>query len=130
MAKCPEEGCSNFLADTADSDAPWFKASDILAKNNASYDVTIPKNIASGYYLPRHENLALHGASSEGGAQFYPVCVQLEVTGGGDMEPSGLSFPDAYNSTDAGILFNVYLGDESSAAYVPPGGDVYPGLND
>ncbi|SJL03886.1 uncharacterized protein ARMOST_07243 [Armillaria ostoyae] len=56
---------------------------------------------------------------SDGGAQFYLVCVQLEVTGGGDMEPS-----------DAGIFFNVYLGDESNAAYVPPVGDVYSGLND
>lgn len=47
-------------------------ASDTLAKNNYTYDVTIPKNIKSGSYLLRHENLALHGGASLGGAQFYP----------------------------------------------------------
>jgi len=30
--------------------------------------------------LLRHENLALHGASNIGGAQFYPVCIQLTGT--------------------------------------------------
>ncbi|KAG7444907.1 uncharacterized protein BT62DRAFT_933311 [Guyanagaster necrorhizus] len=56
MAKWPDGGCSKLFADTTDSDAPWFKiqqsafdlatstwASDILAKNNASYDVTMLK---------------------------------------------------------------------------------------
>ncbi|KAK7053044.1 hypothetical protein VNI00_004365 [Paramarasmius palmivorus] len=92
MAKCPTSDCSTWKGDTG---SPWFKiqqdvykngewASDTLAKNNASYTVNIPKNIAPGAYvrvdgpinalvqLLRHENLALHGASNIGGAQFYP----------------------------------------------------------
>ncbi|KAK0194632.1 glycoside hydrolase [Armillaria mellea] len=137
MAKCDTDNCSTFKGDTG---SPWFKiqqsvfknggwASDTLAKNNYTYDVTIPKNIESGSYLLRHENLALHGGASLGGAQFYPVCIQLTVSGGGSLAPSGLSFPGTYTATDPGILFNVYLGDASNEAYVPPGGDIYPGLN-
>ena len=105
---------------------------------------------------------ALHGASNVGGAQFYPVCVQLTVTGGGSLAPSGLSFPGAYSAStlivsdrtqltqidqaeDPGIHFNPYQGDaanevssvragksrsrtDTKQAYIPPGGDVYPGL--
>jgi len=136
MAKCVGS-CSSFKGDTG---SPWFKiqqesysngvwASDALANNNHSYTVQIPKNIAPGDYLLRHEILALHAGSNLNGAQFYPVCVQLTVTGVGSLSPSGLSFPGSYKNTDPGILFNVYLGDASNKAYVPPGGSVYPGLN-
>ncbi|KAF8153286.1 glycoside hydrolase family 61 protein [Crassisporium funariophilum] len=137
MAKCPTSDCSTFKGDTG---SPWFKiqqdvyvngvwASDTLAKSNFTYNVKIPSKIAPGNYLLRHENLALHAASSVGGAQFYPVCIQLTVTGGGSLNPSGLSFPGTYKATDPGILFNAYLGDAADKAYVPPGGGVYPGLN-
>ncbi|KAF9531121.1 endoglucanase-4 [Crepidotus variabilis] len=136
MAKCPSSGCSSWKADTG---SPWFKiqqsvytngewASDTLAKGGFKYDVHIPKNIAPGDYILRHENLALHGASNIGGAQFYPVCIQLTVTGGGSLSPSGLSFPGAYSATDPGIHFNPYQGDAANKAYVPPGGPVYSGL--
>ncbi|TFK31263.1 glycoside hydrolase family 61 protein [Crucibulum laeve] len=137
MAKCPTSNCSTFKGDTG---SPWFKiqqdvyangvwASDTLANNNHSYTVNIPSKISPGSYLLRHENLALHGASNVGGAQFYPVCVQLTVTGGGSLNPSGLSFPGTYKATDPGILFNVYQGDAANKAYVAPGGPVYTGLN-
>lgn len=88
LAKCPSSGCSSWKADTG---SPWFKiqqsvyangewASDTLAKSNFTYAVRIPANIVPGKYLLRHENLALHGASNIGGAQFYPVCIQLNGT--------------------------------------------------
>ncbi|KAL0946013.1 hypothetical protein HGRIS_012290 [Hohenbuehelia grisea] len=135
LAKCPGE-CSSWKGD---SGTPWFKiqqdvyansewASDTLAKNNATYVVKIPKNIAPGNYLLRHENLALHGGANLGGAQFYPVCVQLTITGGGSLNPSGLGFPGAYKATDPGIHFNPYQGEAANKAYIPPGGAVYPGL--
>ncbi|KAF9531120.1 endoglucanase-4 [Crepidotus variabilis] len=132
LAKCPSTGCSTWKADTG---SPWFKiqqsvyangewASDTLAKNGAKYDIHIPKNIAAGDYLLRHENLALHGASNLGGAQFYPVCIQLTITGGGSLKPSGLSFPGTYVATDPGIHFNPYMGEAANQAYVPPGGNI------
>ncbi|PFH51151.1 lytic polysaccharide monooxygenase [Amanita thiersii Skay4041] len=136
MARCPTSDCSTFKGDTG---SPWFKiqqdsysngvwASDVLVNNNYSYTVHISRNIASGAYLLRHENLALHAGSNLGGAQFYSICVQLTVTGGGSLNPSGLSFPGVYKPTDPGILFNVYQGDAANRAYVPPGGPVYSGL--
>jgi len=135
MAKCPGS-CAQFKGNTG---SPWFKisqetytngewASDKLAKNNATWTVTIPRNIASGEYLLRHENLALHGAANQGGAQFYPVCAQITVTGGGSLNPSGVAFPGAYTATDKGILFSPYSGDAANKAYVAPGGPVYSGL--
>jgi len=42
------------------------------------------------------------------GAQFYPNCVQLEVTGDGAVElPKGVSFPGAYKFSDPGIHHDV-----------------------
>lgn len=135
MAKCPVAGCSSWKGD---SGSPWFKIaqktydgewpSDKLAKNGFTHNVRIPANIAPGDYILRHEQLALHGASNSMGAQFYPVCIQLTVTGGGSLNPSGLSFPGTYKQNDKGILFNPYQGDAANRAYVPPGGPVYSGL--
>ncbi|KAG8778765.1 Esterase/lipase/thioesterase [Serendipita sp. 397] len=98
--------------------------SDLVA-NNFTAAVTIPSKLAAGNYLLRHENLALHGATSLNGAQFYPVCIHLTVTGGGSVSPSGLAFPGAYKQNDPGILFNPYQGDAANQAYVAPGGAVY-----
>lgn len=50
------------------------------------------------FQLLRHELLALHGGQSLNGAQFYPVCVQLTVTGSGTKTPSGLGFPGLVSS--------------------------------
>ena len=52
------------------------------------------------------EIIALHLAQSIGGAEFYPACIQLNVTGSGNAVPKSsdlLSFPGAYSATDPGI---------------------------
>ena len=104
--------------------AVWFKvqeqgregttnvwASTPLLKAGAVVKYTIPKCIASGYYLVRHEVLALHAAYAYPGAQFYPGCHQLKVSGGGSTKPTGLvGFPGAYKPTDAGITYDAYKG--------------------
>ncbi|CAL1703189.1 unnamed protein product [Somion occarium] len=61
-----------------------------------------------------HEILALHGATNIGGAQLYPVCVQLTVTGSGTKTSSGLAFPGAYSATDPDIHFSPYQGDAAN----------------
>lgn len=104
--------------------AVWFKVqeagregtSDVwgdtpLMKAGGSVKYTIPKCIASGYYLVRHEIIALHAAYEYPGAQFYPGCHQLKVSGGGSTTPSGLvGFPGAYKGADAGITYDAYKG--------------------
>ena len=65
-------------------------------------------------YLIRAEMIALHEGdvsytvNPRRGAQFYPDCVQIEVTGDGDVElPEGVSFPGAYSHEDPGVVHNV-----------------------
>lgn len=41
--------------------------------------------------------LALHGAGSYPGAQFYMECAQINITGGGSANPTTVSFPGAYS---------------------------------
>ncbi|RDL34556.1 uncharacterized protein BP5553_07684 [Venustampulla echinocandica] len=69
----------------------------------------IPAAVPSGEYLVRVEHTALHSASSAGGAQFYISCGQINVTGGGNGNPTGLvAFPGAYKATDPGLMINIY----------------------
>ncbi|PPQ71917.1 hypothetical protein CVT24_008058 [Panaeolus cyanescens] len=129
MAKCPN-GCANFKGD---SGSPWFKidhwgwdktasppwGSDRLAAQGASWTVTIPKSISNGEYL------LITG--TVGGAQFYPHCVQVKITGGGSANPSGVALPGAYSPTEPGILTQLwwYSASNSSASYTIPGGPVW-----
>jgi hypothetical protein len=90
------------------------------------WNVTIPTNIASGKYVLRHEIIALHSAGSQDGAQNYPQCINLEVTGGaGTADPTGTPSEALYHDTDPGILINIY---ESIATYTIPGPALSTGL--
>jgi len=115
----------------------WFKISE------AGYDVStttwatttliadlgiqqipIPACLANGQYLLRAELIALHGASSQGGAQFYMECAQINVSGGsGSASPATVSLPGAYSATDPGILINIY--QTPQPAYTIPGPAVF-----
>ncbi|KAF4918300.1 Endoglucanase-7 [Colletotrichum viniferum] len=79
-----------------------------LIKNNNTWTSTIPSDLAAGNYVLRHEIIAMHGAGSENGAQNYPQCVNVEITGSGTSNPEGTLGTALYKSTDAGILFNPY----------------------
>lgn len=117
LAKCPDTDCT-----TADPTAlDWFKIdhaglnadgtwiSDTIIANNNTHSVTIPSDIAPGPYLMRHELLALHAAENVGGAQFYPMCANLQITGSGSAVPSDtVKFPGGYSPTDPGILLSIY----------------------
>ena len=82
LAKCPGS-CANFKGDSGNvwvkidqiaydtsKVTPW--GSDLLAKQGATWTVTIPPTIIPGEYLLRHEILGLHVAGTRMGAQFYP----------------------------------------------------------
>jgi cellulase len=77
------------------------------SKGNA-WTVTIPENLAPGNYVLRHEILALHSAGQANGAQFYPQCINLEVTGSGSATPDGVAGTSLYTAEDPGVLFNLY----------------------
>lgn len=85
--------------------------------------IPIPSCIASGQYLLRAEIIALHAASSSGGAQFYMECAQINVTGGtGAKSPATVSLPGAYSASDPGILINIY---QTLSSYTIPGPSVF-----
>ncbi|KAF9522111.1 glycosyl hydrolase family 61-domain-containing protein [Crepidotus variabilis] len=130
MASCGSTTCDKFDA----TQAKWFKINQVGRKDgqvewqqqdlfNGGVDtVSIPKNIAPGNYLIRHEIIALHLATSKGKAEFYPACVQLNVGGSGTGKPTAselVSIPGAYSDDDPGIYDpDIY---NTAAPYVFPG---------
>lgn len=87
---------------------------DRLIANQGVQTVTIPSCIAPGQYLLRGELIALHGANSNKGAQFYMECAQINVVGGSASKtPSTVSLPGAYKQNDPGVLVNIYSGLKS-----------------
>ena len=102
------------------STSTW--GTDRLIAAGGLQNVTIPKCLAPGQYLLRGEVLALHAASTEGGAQFYMECAQITVTaasGASVKTPSTVSLPGAYNATDPSILIDIYY--PAVTSYTPPG---------
>ncbi|KAJ7622124.1 glycoside hydrolase, partial [Roridomyces roridus] len=129
LASCGSGSCTDFDA----SEAKWFKISEqgqdasgawAQAKldDGSPASFTLPSNLKAGNYLLRHEIIALHTAQSLGGAEFYPDCAQITVTGDGTGAPTPselVSLPGAYKASDAGILLDVY--NMGGKAYQFPG---------
>ncbi|RSL56218.1 hypothetical protein CEP54_008944 [Fusarium duplospermum] len=90
------------------SGSPGEYAADELIKNGNGWMVQVPENIKPGFYVLRHEIIALHSGGQENGAQNYPQCFNLEVTGSGTEEPAGTLGTELYKADDEGILFNIY----------------------
>ncbi|KAI2641246.1 glycoside hydrolase family 61 protein [Xylaria nigripes] len=134
MAACPSTGCNDYMPG---SDTVWFKIAEegrdgtsntwgdspLMTAGNPGVQYTIPSCLAPGYYLVRHEIIALHSAYAYPGAQFYPGCHQLEVTGSGTTKPSSglVSFPGAYKGSDPGITYDAY----QAQPYTIPGPAVF-----
>lgn len=122
-------------------------AVDKLIANKGKKDFTIPSDLKAGKYMSkfvlsgtggcrlssltrnntvRQEIIALHEADATfdqnpaRGAQFYPACVQFDISGDGTAVPSeNFAFNGGYSYSDPGIHFNLYGG--STAAYTIPG---------
>ncbi|TLD19050.1 hypothetical protein PspLS_10005 [Pyricularia sp. CBS 133598] len=125
LADCGAAGCDNVDA----SSLNFFKiseaglvngvwAADQLIKDGNKATVTVPRNLAAGNYVLRHEIIALHEGNREGGAQMYPQCVNIQVTGGGSDKPTGVKATALYKAADPGILFNLY---NNPTSYPIPG---------
>ncbi|KAL4778652.1 glycosyl hydrolase family 61-domain-containing protein [Aspergillus varians] len=108
------------------SEVPGTWGDDELIENNSTWLVQIPEGIAPGNYVLRHEIIALHGAGTEGGAQNYPQCFNLEVTGSGSDQPAGTLGTKLYTLDEPGILENIY---SSIATYTVPGPTLYSGAS-
>jgi cellulase len=111
------------IADEGYSNGQW--AVDKLRANHGKIDVALP-NLVAGKYLLRQEIIALHEADADvavnpaRGAQFYPSCVQLEVTGSGTVVPNQNFDINSLESTDPGLFFNLYTNYNSYKIPGPP----------
>ncbi|KAK7046443.1 glycosyl hydrolase family 61-domain-containing protein, partial [Favolaschia claudopus] len=126
----------------------WFKIYEISAKTDGGNTITfpaenitqvnfpIPAQVPSGQYLIRIEHIALHVASTFGGAQLYIACAQVEVGGTGTPGPL-VAFPGAYTGNVcranfsafhllilASTLINIYWPIPTS--YIQPGPAIWP----
>ncbi|KAK3984588.1 glycosyl hydrolase family 61-domain-containing protein [Cladorrhinum sp. PSN332] len=108
------------------SQAPGKWASDQLIDNNNSWMIQIPSNIAPGNYVLRHEIIALHSGGDLNGAQNYPQCFNIQVTGSGTAKPAGVKGTALYTPTDEGIRFNIY---RSLSSYPIPGPQLIAGAS-
>ena len=101
------------------------RPANVLIENNSTWLAQIPAILASGNYVLRHEIIALHSAGNVNGAQSYPKCFNLAVTGSGSVQPSGVPGTALYRSTDAGVLYDLY---GTTQSYVVPGPTQYTGF--
>ncbi|GAA5937452.1 hypothetical protein JCM10213_007239 [Rhodosporidiobolus nylandii] len=111
-----------------EADKQW--AVDKLLANAGRNTVTIPSTLAPGDYLVRFDLLALHSATSPGGAQFYPNCAQVTVTGSGSQElPAGVEIPGFFTEVTPGIVWDIYYSStyDVTGDYVAPGTGVWDG---
>ncbi|KZP29470.1 lytic polysaccharide monooxygenase [Athelia psychrophila] len=107
------------VAESGKTAAGLWASTDILSADDSIYTFTIPAKLKPGQYIVRHEIIALQSAYIYPGAQFYPSCIQLKVTGSGTAFPTSfVSFPGAYTATTPGIAYDVYL---NTSAYPIPG---------
>ncbi|KAL2129226.1 hypothetical protein VTI74DRAFT_8072 [Chaetomium olivicolor] len=102
-----------------------------LIANKGKQDFVVPANLAAGRYLIRQEIIAHHesdqayNVNPSRGAQFYPSCVQVEMTGSGSAVPDqNFNFNTGYTYSDPGIVFNLYTTD---IHYKIPGPQVWTG---
>ncbi|WYZ42323.1 hypothetical protein EsH8_VI_000022 [Colletotrichum jinshuiense] len=97
-----------------------------------SGNVTIPASLKAGKYLIRqeviahHESDATYDVNPARGAQFYPACLQFEITGtGSDVPPQNFDFNTGYTYADPGIHYNLYSADATT--YQIPGPELWTG---
>ncbi|KAJ0120780.1 glycosyl hydrolase family 61 [Diaporthe amygdali] len=99
-------------------------ASQTLIDQGGKWTTTVPKSLAPGNYVFRHEIIALHGAGSLNGAQNYPQCFNIKITGSGTANPTGTLGTALYKNTDPGIYFNPYT---TITSYAMPGPTLWTG---
>lgn len=104
-------------------------AVDNLITNKGKKDFTLPSSLKAGQYLVRQEVIGLHEADASyttgRGAQFYPSCVQMKVTGSGSAIPDeDFDINTGYTANDPGILFNLY---GTFTSYDIPGPELWDG---
>jgi len=103
-------------------------ANEVLVADNYKDTFQLPSDIKPGTYVLRTELLALHFASTQG-PQFYPHCINIEISGSGTASPPGVKFPGAYKKGEPSIVFKLFNGNQQTdwTKYTIPGPPKYNG---
>lgn len=127
-----DNSAPTFLNETGGPPGYW--ATDVLIASNNSWLIEIPPGLTPGPYVLRHEIIALHYAARPDGAQNYPQCFNLWVTGNdtshsavtadGVGDGQGTKPTLFYKSSDPGISINI---SKSMTTYQIPGPTVVSG---
>lgn len=112
FSACDGKGKGWFKIDQTGLTAPPISGTNWgtnIVYTKLAYTSTIPKSLAPGNYLIRHELLALHQANAP---QFYPECAQLKVTGTGTASPAAsflTTIPGYATANDPGVMVSCFL---------------------
>ncbi|KAJ6256503.1 Endoglucanase-4 [Drechslerella dactyloides] len=118
----------------------WFKideagvmngkwASEIFVAQGNRWTIQLPKNIKSGQYIMRHDVVNLEDNPRPDGAQFYPHCTNLEISGGtAQSNPRSLPLNKILVANDPSLKVLANPGAPVPQTYVVPGGRVDPSL--
>ena len=81
-----------------------------LIPNDGHLSVTIPEDLAGGYYLVRPELLALHQADkTPADPQFYVGCAQIFLNSSGSASPTDtVSIPGYVDMNTPAMTFNIW----------------------
>ncbi|KAH7080017.1 glycoside hydrolase [Paraphoma chrysanthemicola] len=113
-----------------------FWAADALRDDDSSWNIKIPDGLKAGEYVLRHEIIALHlahlavgdGTYSPIGAEFYPQCVNLQVTGDGTKTiTGGVDARTLYTGAEPGLAYQILHETNEHGDYVIPGPAIWSG---
>ncbi|KAI0391855.1 lytic polysaccharide monooxygenase [Xylariaceae sp. FL0594] len=123
--KISQYGLIDAANDTFGPGGVW--ATDLLIANNNSWVVEIPPQVKPGFYVLRTEIIALHNASKPIGAQNYPQCLNLRITGNGTVLPDGTLGNDLYSPDEPSVYLDIYTG---LSTYKIPGPTLMSGVKE
>lgn len=142
-AKGSGDGWFKILEDGVNKDGEWCTT---RLTPTGKLETKLPEGLAPGEYLAKPELLALHNAlegtyiyfvlliaepslfylkckpinKGLGRPQFFTSCMQIRVTGSGNLVPeSTVSIPGYIKKTDKSVTFNIYSSNPST--YILPG---------
>ncbi|KEY73842.1 hypothetical protein S7711_03137 [Stachybotrys chartarum IBT 7711] len=112
----PDQPATNF------SSAMGVWATDVLISKNNTFLIEIPPTTPSGFYVLRHEIIALHYATNAAqGPQHYPQCINLHIQSSSSSTalPAGVRASALYRSDEPGLVYDIYQSE--LPAYKIPG---------
>lgn len=122
FVKISQRGWVDATSPQNDNEGKW--ATDELIANDGQWSIRIPAGLKAGEYVLRHELVALHvaftstGPYSQTGAEFYPQCINLKVTGSGTKTiTGGVDARTFYTGAEPDFTINIHTSGPSHPTF-------------